>query len=128
MLLINKLLDKYLTTSWQLSSAVFNHFCRFWYLKLNLKSKKDENLRFSFFRPSRVFEWKEEKLHWSFFFTFVALSGSNRLYFYIKKTLHCFNAVPLVSLEGFEPPTHALEGRCSIQLSYRPRCSQHLVY
>ena len=22
-------------------------------------------------------------------------------------------------LEGFEPPTHALEGRCSIQLSYR---------
>ena len=31
--------------------------------------------------------------------------------------------VPLflvVSLGGFEPPTHSLEGCCSIQLSYRP--------
>ena len=26
----------------------------------------------------------------------------------------------LVSAEGFEPSTHALEGRCSIQLSYAP--------
>ena len=28
----------------------------------------------------------------------------------------------MVSLKGFEPPTNALEGRCSIQLSYRPKC------
>src|SRR5665647_1635220 len=27
----------------------------------------------------------------------------------------------LVSLGGLEPPTHSLEGCCSIQLSYRPR-------
>ena len=25
-----------------------------------------------------------------------------------------------MSAEGFEPSTHALEGRCSIQLSYAP--------
>ena len=25
----------------------------------------------------------------------------------------------MVTLEGFEPPTHSLEGCCSIQLSYK---------
>jgi hypothetical protein len=32
---------------------------------------------------------------------------------------HCSIAIGLARLEGFEPPTHGLEIRCSIQLSYR---------
>ena len=32
-----------------------------------------------------------------------------------------------MSAEGFEPSTHALEGRCSIQLSYAPTLNLELV-
>lgn len=39
-----------------------------------------------------------------------------------RKRLMVFTMSPffyLVRLEGFEPPTHCLEGSCSIQLSYK---------
>ena len=38
----------------------------------------------------------------------------------IKKSFTNVKLFQMVSAQGFEPRTHALEGRCSIQLSYAP--------
>ena len=50
------------------------------------------------------------------------------LYPIIKSVYYTQHLIKLVSPQGFEPRTHGLEGRCSIQLSYGPALLPNLPF
>ena len=55
------------------------------------------------------------------------LQGHN-LALYQLSYIHHVGSPLMARLEGLEPPTYALEGRCSIQLSYRRICGRLLIF
>ena len=67
---------------------------------------------------SRTTIWRSNKLSYTHQ-AFLILCGNPKIVLESKIRAIKLTIIMKMYLKGFEPPTHGLEGRCSILLSYR---------